>query len=723
MENVHFRPYRSDDYQIIEPWFEALVRFYDGHNGQNKLIDQLVAGLGDGDKNGFFNGTSGGSGGGGSATNNGGTGTSGQGNSGGNGATGSYKAGGGGGGATATGSNAGASDNGANGGAGISSSITGISTTYAGGGAGGAKNSNYNGGTGGTGGGGNGSGVNGCTAGAANKGGGGGGARGGSDPCDGGKGVVIIAYKSDGTDGVSSSSTGGTITTSGGYQIHQFNNNGTFGSVLSNYNSPSNNNPVITLTGQSVLNVAVNSTWTESGYSASDTEDGNLTSNVVVTGSVNTATPGVYNLVYSVVDSGNASAITKVRTVLVSNSVNTTSYSYDNAGNMITQTNGLSNTWNYKGQLTEAIKGGVTSTYTYDHTGQRVKLGNGTTTTVYPSMYYSTDGTTKTKSVYIGGTQVATIETVGSTTTPYYIHTDHLNSINVVSDNTGAKVELLDYYPYGSTRISSGSYTNQKQYIGQYYDTNTSLNYLNARYYHNTNGQFISQDLMFWTLPQELLFDPQLQNSYSYASNNPIINSDPSGLISKSDFSPGNIANRINNILNSYFGKSQNQNSQIVSPIQTKQNTNVSQLTDNKMGSVDYGQYNVTSTNLRNRLDKFANDTNQNIIVTSGDRSSERNKLVGGANASRHLNGDAADIKVNGVQNEQLSYMANASGLFNTTIYYPVVDLPKALAPHVHVDLNPANNNILRIYVPYMKGDSIVNDYKPLINPLIRGKQ
>jgi predicted GNAT family acetyltransferase len=31
-----------------------LVRFYDGHNGQNKLIDQLVAGLGDGDKNGFF---------------------------------------------------------------------------------------------------------------------------------------------------------------------------------------------------------------------------------------------------------------------------------------------------------------------------------------------------------------------------------------------------------------------------------------------------------------------------------------------------------------------------------------------------------------------------------------------------------------------------------------------------------------------------------------------
>lgn len=404
-------------------------------------------------------------------------------------------------------------------------------------------------------------------------------------------------------------------------------------------------------------------------------------------------------------------------------SIGSTNYTYDNAGNMLTETSGLSNTWNYKNQLTQAVKGGVTSTYTYDYTGQRVKLGNGTITTVYPSMYYSTDGTTKTKSVYFNSTLVATIETAGSTTTPYYIHTDHLNSINVVSDNTGAKVELLDYYPYGSTRISSGSYTNQKQYIGQYYDTNTLLNYLNARYYHNINGQFISQDPMFWTLPQELLLDPQQQNSYSYATNNPIINSDPSGLISKSDFSPASIANRIDNIINSYFGNSQNQNSQIVSPVQTKQSTNVSQLTDNKNGSVDYGQYNVTSTTLRNRLDKFANDTNQNIIVTSGDRSSERNKAVGGANASRHLNGDAADIKVNGVSNEQLAYMANKSELFNTTIYYPVVELPRALSPHVHVDLNPAHNNSLLIYSPFIKNGSIVNYYKPLINPLIRSNQ
>jgi hypothetical protein len=40
-----------------------------------------------------------------------------------------------------------------------------------------------------------------------------------------------------------------------------------------------------------------------------------------------------------------------------------------------------------------------------------------------------------------------------------------------------------DYYPYGSTRISqtTGSFNEQKQYVGQYQDPETNLNYLQAR--------------------------------------------------------------------------------------------------------------------------------------------------------------------------------------------------------------------------------------------------
>ena len=61
---------------------------------------------------------------------------------------------------------------------------------------------------------------------------GGGGGGGGSDAFaaggTGGDGVVIIAFPTDGSTGVSTSSTGGTITTVGGYQIHTFTTSGTW---------------------------------------------------------------------------------------------------------------------------------------------------------------------------------------------------------------------------------------------------------------------------------------------------------------------------------------------------------------------------------------------------------------------------------------------------------------------------------------------------------------
>lgn len=205
-------------------------------------------------------------------------------------------------------------------------------------------------------------------------------------------------------------------------------------------------------------------------------------------------------------------------------SIGSTNYTYDNSGNMLTETSGLSNTWNYKNQLIEAVKGGVTSTYTYDHTGQRVKLSNGTTTTVYPSMYYSTDGTTPVKQIYAGNVLVGTVKGTGGSATPYYVHTDHLGGSNVISNTTGAKEELLDYYPYGGIRLDQkvASFDEVKKFTGYEHDVDTGLEYAKARYYHSTNGQFISQDPVFLVVSQNMLLDPQLMNSYSYARNNPL---------------------------------------------------------------------------------------------------------------------------------------------------------------------------------------------------------
>ncbi len=510
-------------------------------NGANSVFDNMTAvggGRGGSINGGDQPGNPGGSGGGGSATG-GSNGTSGQGSSGG---TGNTNGAGGGGGATAVGGDGGdnGSNDGGNGGAGYTSSISGSSVCYAGGG--GGASSGGSGGTvtcgGGVGGaaGGNGSG------GTNGKGGGGGGnANGGSS--DGGNGVVIIAYPTDGSEGVSTSSTGGTITTSGGYQIHTFTSNGTF-TVVAISTPPDNDNPVITLTGDDLITLDVSDTWSEPGYAATDTEDGTITGDVSVTGSVDDDTVGIYQLVYGVEDSEGASAAGKVRTIVVTDiaGAGSSDYDYDDDGNLLDDGT-LTNTWNYKQQLVSADNGPDLLEYWYDHEGNRVRAKNASDNTYYANKLYNVDPAgKKTKSIYAGDKLVATIETVSTTVSPYYIHTDHLGGTNVVTDSGGAQVELLDYFPYGDQRISSGAFTNEKQFGAYYFDVDTDLNYLGARYYQSTTGRFISQDPVFLLMGstqamegkanrklEEILRDPQLLSAYAYARNNPLMFTDSSG--------------------------------------------------------------------------------------------------------------------------------------------------------------------------------------------------
>ena len=54
--------------------------------------------------------------------------------------------------------------------------------------------------------------------------------------------------------------------------------------------------------------------------------------------------------------------------------------------------------------------------------------------------------------------------------------------------------------------------------------------FLNARYYSGTQGQFTSEDPVFLGNPtSQNLTDPQSLNSYSYANDNPVVKSDPTG--------------------------------------------------------------------------------------------------------------------------------------------------------------------------------------------------
>ncbi|MHB8660338.1 MAG: immunoglobulin-like domain-containing protein [Minisyncoccota bacterium] len=74
--------------------------------------------------------------------------------------------------------------------------------------------------------------------------------------------------------------------------------------------------PVVTLIGEAAMQITVGNAFTDPGATATDDVDGNLTAKIVVTGSVDTATAGLYTLTYSATDAaGNTSSVSRVVTV------------------------------------------------------------------------------------------------------------------------------------------------------------------------------------------------------------------------------------------------------------------------------------------------------------------------------------------------------------------------------------------------------------------------
>lgn len=75
--------------------------------------------------------------------------------------------------------------------------------------------------------------------------------------------------------------------------------------------------PVITLVGDSSVDVNEGSTYNDAGATAIDDFDGNITANIVVSNPVDTSTPGTYTVTYNVSDAAGNAATEVVRTVNV----------------------------------------------------------------------------------------------------------------------------------------------------------------------------------------------------------------------------------------------------------------------------------------------------------------------------------------------------------------------------------------------------------------------
>ena len=108
----------------------------------------------------------------------------------------------------------------------------------------------------------------------------------------------------------------------------------------------------------------------------------------------------------------------------------------------------------------------------------------------------------------------------------YYVHTDHLGSTSVLSDESGQPAgDRVAYLPYGGVRLGEAStLSTDYTFTGQRNEAGLGLMHYGARFYSPRLGRFISADSI---VPQP--GEPQALNRYAYVTNNPLRFVDPTG--------------------------------------------------------------------------------------------------------------------------------------------------------------------------------------------------
>ncbi len=167
-------------------------------------------------------------------------------------------------------------------------------------------------------------------------------------------------------------------------------------------------------------------------------------------------------------------------------------------------------------------------TYAYDGLGERVsKSLEGGLTTMYVHDVFGNLAAEYTT----GGTGAA------PPCTTCYLSWDHLGSTRMMTDQNGVVQARHDYLPFGveipanyAGRSSAwGTADNvTAKFTGQERDTETGLDFFQARYHGSAQGRFLSPDPLGNFVATAA--DPQSWNMYAYARNNPLSLVDPTGL-------------------------------------------------------------------------------------------------------------------------------------------------------------------------------------------------
>lgn len=187
------------------------------------------------------------------------------------------------------------------------------------------------------------------------------------------------------------------------------------------------------------------------------------------------------------------------------------------------------------------------SYYTYNADGQRVKrkVNNVETWEIYGIdgellAEYPANGSASSPQKEYGYREGQLLISAEPAANIKWLVPDHLGSPRIILDQTGslANVRRHDYLPFGEElfagsggRTAAQGYATgdgvRQQFTSKERDTETGLDYFNARYYASVQGRFTGADPL---LASGRASAPQSWNRYSYVLNNPMGLMDPSGL-------------------------------------------------------------------------------------------------------------------------------------------------------------------------------------------------
>jgi RHS repeat-associated protein len=226
-------------------------------------------------------------------------------------------------------------------------------------------------------------------------------------------------------------------------------------------------------------------------------------------------TTHTYN--YPTATSNQPHAVTTVTT-----GSNTDTYIEDASGNVTSRTiagTGQTRTYDAEDHLATVVQGSATTSYVYDTSGRRLLSHNadGTTTAYFGNDEVTQTGTVLTGTRYYAGFAVRTAA-AGLTWTIADPHGTGDTAVNAAT--LAVTRRRLD--PFGNPRNTTETWPTNKGFLNDTQDP-TGTNHIGAREYDSSLGRFTSLD------PALEAGSPQQLNGYSYAADNPVTDSDPTG--------------------------------------------------------------------------------------------------------------------------------------------------------------------------------------------------